>query len=209
MTGMKMPVTRSRKIRRRRMNEQFWSERYKDNKTGWDLGEISTPLKKYIDQLENKDLKILIPGAGNSYEAEYLFENGFTNVTICDIAKEPLENLKKRIPQFPENKIIHKSFFELDDSFDLILEQTFFCAIPVEKRQEYAKKSSELLIEKGKIAGVFFDFKLKPDGPPFGGSKEEYLTYFSPYFNIDILERCYNSIKPRQGNELFFKFRKK
>lgn len=191
------------------MNEQFWSQRYKNNQTGWDIGEISNPLKQYIDQLDNKRLKILIPGAGNSYEAEYLFNNGFTNVTICDIAKEPLENLKKRIPQFPENKIIHKSFFELDDSFDLILEQTFFCAIPVEKRPEYAKKSFELLSEKGKIAGVFFDFELKPDGPPFGGSKEEYLTYFSSYFNIDILERCYNSIKPRQGNELFFKFIKK
>lgn len=191
------------------MNEQFWSQRYKNNQTGWDIGEISNPLKQYIDQLDNKRLKILIPGAGNSYEAEYLFNNGFTNVTICDIAKEPLENLKKRIPQFPENKIIHKSFFELDDSFDLILEQTFFCAIPVEKRPEYAKKSFELLSENGKIAGVFFDFELKPDGPPFGGSKEEYLIYFSPYFNIDILERCYNSIKPRQGNELFFKFIKK
>ncbi|MCH4823442.1 TPMT family class I SAM-dependent methyltransferase [Gramella lutea] len=191
------------------MNEDFWSRRYKEKNTGWDIGSISTPLKNYIDQLRDKNLRILIPGAGNSYEAEYLFENGYRNISVCDIAKEPLRNLKSRVPLFPENQLLQKDFFELENEFDLILEQTFFCAIPVEKRPDYAKKVFELLSENGTISGLFFDFELKPNGPPYGGSKEEYLTYFSPYFKIDIFERCYNSIPPRQGNELFFKFRKK
>lgn len=191
------------------MNKDFWSQRYRNNNTGWDIGSISTPLKEYIDQLENKDLRILIPGAGNSYEAEYLFNKGFKNIIVCDIASEPLQNLKSRVPDFPEHQLIQKNFFDLEDNFDLILEQTFFCAIPVAKRPDYAEKVFQLLSENGKISGLFFDFELKPDGPPYGGSKEEYLTYFSPYFKIDIFERCYNSIPPRQGNELFFKFRKK
>lgn len=191
------------------VNSEFWAARYRENRTGWDIGHISTPLKEYIDQLENKDLKILIPGSGNSYEAEYLFNKGFTNVFICDIAAEPLQNFKKRLPGFPEDHLLQEDFFNLKDTYDLILEQTFFCAIPVNKRPDYAEKSFDLLAENGKIAGVFFDFELKADGPPFGGSKEEYLTYFSPYFKIDIFERCYNSIKPRQGSELFFKFTKK
>ncbi|PTX42250.1 thiopurine S-methyltransferase [Christiangramia gaetbulicola] len=191
------------------MNEEFWSQRYKENKTGWDLGSVSTPIKEYTDQLTSKELKILIPGAGNSYEAEYLFKSGFKNVTICDIAREPLQNLKERLPEFPEEQMINSDFFKLEGTYDLILEQTFFCAIPVEMRQEYARKTSELLDQNGRIAGLFFDFKLNADGPPFGGNKEEYLTYFSPYFKIDIFERCYNSIPPRKGNELFFKFRKK
>lgn len=191
------------------MNKDFWSQRYKNNNTGWDIGSISTPLKEYIDQLENKDLRILIPGAGNSYEAEYLFNKGFKNIIVCDIASEPLQNLKSRVPDFPEHQLIQKNFFDLENNFDLILEQTFFCAIPVAKRPDYAEKVFQLLSENGKISGLFFDFELKPDGPPYGGSKEEYLTYFSPYFKIDIFERCYNSIPPRQGNELFFKFRKK
>lgn len=191
------------------MNEEFWSQRYKENKTGWDLGSVSTPIKEYVDQLSNKELKILIPGAGNSYEAEYLFKNGFKNVTICDITREPLQNLKERLPDFPKEQMINSDFFKLEGTYDLILEQTFFCAIPVEMRQEYARKTSELLDKNGRIAGLFFDFELNADGPPFGGNKEEYLTYFSPYFKIDIFERCYNSIPPRKGNELFFKFRKK
>ena len=191
------------------MNKDFWSQRYKEDQTGWDIGHISTPLKEYIDQLGNKDLKILIPGAGNSYEAEYLYDQGFNQVYVCDIAREPLENFRKRNPEFPENQMIESDFFEIDNDFDLILEQTFFCAIPVEKRADYAKKSAELLKPNGILAGLLFDFELKEDGPPYGGSKEEYLTYFSPYFKIDVLERANNSIKPRQGKELFFKFRKK
>ena len=191
------------------MNKEFWSMRYQQGKTGWDIGSISTPIKEYIDQLEDKEQKILIPGAGNSYGAEYLFKKGFKNVWVCDIASEPINNLKSRLPVFPESHIIQSDFFLIEDKFDLIIEQTFFCAIPVEKRNDYAKKAAQLLNAKGKIAGLLFDFELQPDGPPFGGSKEEYLTYFSPHFKIEVLGRSYNSIKPREGNELFFKFTKK
>ncbi|MCM8568053.1 TPMT family class I SAM-dependent methyltransferase [Gramella jeungdoensis] len=188
------------------MSSEFWSARYREKRTGWDIGYVSTPLKEYIDQLEYKELKILIPGAGNSYEAEYLFKNEFKNITICEIASEPLQNFQNRVPDFPKNQLLQQDFFTLNQTYDLILEQTFFCAIPVEKRPDYAEQCFNLLKTGGKIAGVFFDFELREDGPPFGGTKQEYLTYFSPYFKIDILERCYNSIKPRQGNELFFKF---
>jgi thiopurine S-methyltransferase len=190
-------------------SSEFWSLRYEQNQTGWDIGEISRPLKAYIDQLENKDLKILIPGAGNAYEAEYLFQQGFKNVYVADISKKPLKNLKSRVPDFPEKHLLNIDFFEIEDCFDLILEQTFFCALPFDSRTDYAKKSAELLKDNGLLSGLLFNFPLTENGPPFGGSKEEYLTYFSPYFKIEILETCYNSIKPRQGNELFFKFRKK
>jgi len=193
----------------RSFSNEFWSQRYEQNQTGWDLGEISSPLKAYIDQLEDKDLKILIPGAGNAYEAEYLFKQGFRNVYVADISEKPLQNLLSRVPDFPKDHLLNINFFEIDDKFDLILEQTFFCALPINSRKDYAEKTAELLKQNALLSGLLFSFPLTENGPPFGGSKEEYLTYFRPYFEIEILEICYNSIKPRQGNELFFKFRKK
>ena len=51
----------------------FWEAKYTHKLTRWDIGYISTPLKLYFDQLTNKNISILIPGAGNGYEAEYLF----------------------------------------------------------------------------------------------------------------------------------------
>jgi len=66
-----------------------------------------------------------------------------------------------------------------------------------------------LLKENGKLAGVLFSFPLTEQGPPFGGSVEEYQELFSEKFLFKTLESCYNSIKPRENNELFIIFHKK
>ncbi|MCM4157639.1 TPMT family class I SAM-dependent methyltransferase [Gramella sp. AN32] len=190
-------------------NKSFWEKRYKSGDTGWDIGQVSPPIQEYIYQLKNKEIKILIPGGGNSYETEYLFRNGFENVFLIDIAEKPLQNLKSRLPEFPDDQLIPGDFFDLDDDFDLILEQTFFCAIDPALRPDYARKSSELLKQQGKLAGVLFNTEFGKHGPPFGGNKEEYLMYFSPYYEILKFEECYNSIAPRAGRELFFIFGKK
>jgi len=190
------------------LDENYWATRYKEDRIKWDVGEITTPIKEYINQISDKSLKILIPGAGNSYEAEYLHLQGFKNVYVLDLAREPLKNLKKRVPGFPKAHLLKQDFFELEQSFDLIIEQTFFCALNINLRPHYAKKISSLLNDDGKIAGLFFNFKRTKFGPPFGGNKEEYLNLFKPYFEIIKLEECYNSIPPRAGNELFFIFKK-
>ncbi|NNE31544.1 MAG: SAM-dependent methyltransferase [Winogradskyella sp.] len=196
-------------MKKSKLDEIYWSHRYRNRDTGWNIGYISTPLKYYIDQLEDKSIKILIPGAGNSYEAEYLWQLGYKNVYIADIAIQPLSNFKERVPDFPDTQLLHIDFFDIEDSFDLILEQTFFCAINPSLRSKYVSKSNVLLKPKGKIVGLFFDFELTSQGPPFGGDLVEYKRLFSDYFYIRLLEKSINSIKERQGKELFFIFEKK
>ena len=191
------------------LNEIFWDNKYKSEQTGWDIGSISTPLKEYFDQLTNKELKILIPGGGNSYEAEYLHKKGFKNVYVVDISATVLTNFQKRVPSFPNQCLINIDFFELNDSFDLVIEQTFFCAINPDLRPKYASKMSELLLTNGKLVGLFFNIPLFENNPPFGGTKKEYIPYFKPYFKLDIIEDSYNSILERRANELFIKFIKK
>jgi len=185
------------------LSPAYWNERYLNNDFGWDAGSITTPLKTYFDQLTNKDLFILIPGAGNAYEAEYLVDKGFTNVFVCDIAQEPLSNLKKRCPAFREENLLLVDFFELSTKFDLIIEQTFFCALDPSLRKKYFDKMNSLLKPGGKLVGVLFDDILNADKPPFGGTKKEYLSYIDSSFKINTFEACYNSIKPRKDRELF------
>ncbi|MCZ4318656.1 methyltransferase domain-containing protein [Aequorivita viscosa] len=188
--------------------EKFWKTKYLSGETGWDIGYVSTPLKAYIDQLTDKNLKILIPGGGNSYEAEYLVNNGFTNVYVIDISSIPLENLAKRVPSFPKENLLHSDFFELNDQFDLILEQTFFCALNPSLREKYVAKMASLLKPDGKLVGLLFNIPLHNDKPPYGGNKEDYLSLFKGKFNIETMETAYNSIPPRAGNELFIKMKK-
>lgn len=191
------------------LNSEYWQNRYATNDVSWDIGVISTPIKEYIDQITNPELKILIPGCGNGYEFEYLLQNNFHKSYVLDYAKEPLNNLRERLPNLNDSQIIQADFFEHSGEYDLIIEQTFFCALSPHLRKEYVQKMKSLLAKNGKIVGLLFQFPLTEKGPPFGGSRQEYLDLFENDFYIKILETTYNSIKPRQGNELFFIFEKK
>lgn len=191
------------------LRKNYWKNRYKNKNTTWDIGYPSPAIITYAKQLTNKQLKILIPGCGNSYEAEYLHHNGFTNLYVLDIAKEPLQNFLKRCPTFPSKNLINEDFFTHNSTYDLILEQTFFCSLLPELRKKYVLKMHNLLKEKGKLAGLLFNKTFDKKGPPFGGDILQYKELFNTNFTIKSLKKCYNSIKPRQENELFFIFEKK
>lgn len=186
----------------KKLDAAYWTDRYKDQNTGWDTNGITTPLKEYFDQLTDKQLKILIPGAGNAHEAGYLWENGFKDTFVLDWSPIPLRNFKNKYPEFPDSQLLEADFFELEGDYDLIVEQTFFCAFDPLLREDYAKKIPELLKQSGKLVGLLWDSDFS-GGPPFGGTNEEYHSLFSPYLRIDKLEKCYNSIKPRANRESF------
>ena len=185
-----------------KFNKAFWSERYNNNLLGWDTGSITTPIKEYVDQLVDKKIKILIPGCGHGHEAIYLHDQGFKNVTVIDLVDKPIEELKHHCNQWASEKFIVGDFFDHTGSYDLIIEQTFFCALEPALRQSYADKVFELLHPGGKLVGLLFKFPLTEQGPPFGGNKREYEEYFTR-FDIKVMEESYNSIKPRHGAELF------
>jgi methyl halide transferase len=169
-----------------KLTQDYWDTRYAQNQLGWDLGEVSPPLKAYFDQLEDKSLKILIPGGGNSYEAEYLIQQGFTDVTVVDISAVVIERLRRQYAPYLDRglRLLHQDFFKHEGQYDLIVEQTFFCALDPSLRPDYVRHMQKLLKEEGKLVGVLFDREFA-GGPPFGGSRAEY------------------SIAPRAGSEAF------
>ena len=186
-----------------KLDTEYWAGRYTTAETAWDIGAPSTPLKEYLDQVNNKDLRILIPGGGRAYEAEYAHRLGFHNVFIIDLTDAPYADLISRCPSFPKEQLIVGDFFSHEGSYDLILEQTFFCAIDPALRSRYADKMFQLLAPGGQLVGVLFDEPLNVDRPPFGGSSAQYLPVFREHFPQVTLEPCYNSIPPRAGRELW------
>lgn len=190
------------------LNEAYWTHKYLEKKTGWDTGTASNPIVQYLDQILYKDIKILIPGAGNAYEALYAFKSGFRNVHILDFSPIPLQNFRYSYPTFPNENIFCRDFFEHEGQYDLILEQTFFCALNPHQRPAYVEKMYQLLKPGGKLVGVLFSRDFDHPGPPFGGHKEEYEKYFQLVFNKICINDCYNSIPPRVGFELFIKLEK-
>ena len=194
----------------RELNKEYWNNRYLQQQTGWDIGSVAPPLKEYIDQLINKNISILIPGCGNAYEAAYLLQQGFKNVTLVDIAPAATAAVEDKLSTYINNglQIITGDFFDLKTTYDLILEQTFFCALDPTLRSAYVEKMVSLLNPDGKLVGLLFNRHFE-GGPPFGGSKLEYQELFTPQFNIQMMDTAYNSIAPRAGTELFVKMTKK
>ena len=191
------------------LSEQYWNDLYNSKQTGWDIGYVSTPLKEYFDQLLCKSIKILVPGAGRAWEAEYLFESGFRNTYVLDFSENAIDEFKKRCPSFPESQLICQDFYKHNGSYDLIVEQTFFSSLIPEQRAAYTKQSCNLLNNGGKLVGLLFNHEFNFNGPPFGGSVEEYKQLFNPYFEFEFLETAINSIAPRKGREIFLLLRKK
>ncbi len=191
------------------MDKNYWDTRWEKQETGWDIGYPSPAITKYMDGIADKNTAILIPGCGNAYEAEYLIQQGFTNITLIDIAPLAVENLKKKFEGQSAISILCEDFFEHKGSYDLVLEQTFFSAIPPFKRKDYVAKMHEILKENGRIVGLLFDKQFNNPFPPFGGCPCEYRPIFENHFEIKTMEECFNSIPQRTGNEVFIKFKRK
>lgn len=191
------------------LGTDYWNERYNRSETGWDIGFASPPLTAYIDQVTDRNSRILIPGCGNAYEVEYLLKAGFKNITVIDIAPSLTAALSRRFNNWvdKELKILTGNFFSLSGQFDLVLEQTFFCALDPSLRPDYVSQMAALLAPEGILAGVLFNRSFE-GGPPFGGSIEEYESLFKKEFSRRLMEPCYNSINPRLGTELFIRLKK-
>jgi len=189
------------------LDKTYWDNQYKAKSTGWDLGEVAPPIKSYINKISNKAIAILIPGCGNTYEAEYLLQQGFTNITVIDIAPTLVLNLTTKFENNKNITVILDDFFEHKGTYDLIIEQTFFCALPPTMRQKYVWKMHQLLSNYGILAGLLFNREFEI-GPPFGGSVKEYEYLFSSSFVFHSIAVAKNSILARANTELFIEFQK-
>ena len=90
----------------------------------------------------------------------------------------------------------------------MIVEQTFFCAIDPSLREQYVRAIDNLLTEEGQWAAMLFNTHFDGDGPPFGGSIDEYIDLFKGVFKEIVIDEEPASIKPRKGREVFMLGRK-
>lgn len=182
----------------------YWSDRYKQQETGWDLGQPAEGLKSILPKLKLPHLRVLVLGGGLGHDAAFFAQQGH-RVTILDLSPEAIEKAKKLYGHFDNLQFVQGDLFSLSESFhgqfDLIFEHTCFCAINPIQRTDIIKVWRQLLSENGHLLGVFFTMNKK-EGPPFGGSEWEIKKLFHNKFQPLIWQRLRNSLEPRQGKEL-------
>lgn len=189
-----------------KLSADYWNDRYLSNQTGWDIGHASGPIVEYCKNILDKNIRILIPGCGNAYEAEYLLSQGFQNITLIDLSESLCQKLSAKFSGTPV-RVICGNFFDHQETYDLVLEQTFFCALDRDLRRSYAQKMAQILGTNGTLAGVLFASEFNREGPPFGGNANEYQEIFSDVFEQVCIKPCNNSISARSGNELFIEIK--
>ena len=191
------------------LNQTYWDERWQTGATGWDIGHPAPALVDFVMTSVDREANILLPGAGSAHEALQLYAAGYHNLHVLDISATAIERFKNRFPEFPANQVHCEDFFAHKGAYDVILEQTFFCALDPQLRGAYVEKMHQLLQPRGVLAGVLFSVVFDVPGPPFGGIPAHYVPLFAPYFVLKKFEPCTNSIAPRAGREYFIKFEKK
>ena len=184
----------------------FWESRYQSYDTPWASGTATPALVNYMKD-KPRDMSVLIPGAGTSMEVIALLDMGFVNITLCDISRTAIQSAKDQISVlYPKNIVTfyHGDFFSMTGAFEVILEQTFFCALHPSLRVAYVDKMYDLLSPGGTLTGVLFNKEFDKNGPPYGGGENEYKSLFTKKFYIKEMSMCLDSIPPRAGSELFF-----
>ena len=191
---------------------QFWEDIYLDDDAGWDLGGVTPVFDNIADQLSRG--KVCIVGCGNGYDAVMFAQKGF-EVTAVDFAPSAVIALEKMSNQEKVNvQILQSNIFDLtleyDSVFDYVIEQTCFCAVNPERRQEYERLVYKILKPGGKLIGLWFplDKTIEDGGPPWGITIDEIKSIFKNGWNIEKEEFPDISIQPRKNREKLIIFGK-
>ena len=185
-------------------SREDWQGHYESNDLGWDLGQVAPPFVKLLEEGKLPVGNVLVPGCGRGHEVVFLAENGF-EVTAIDFSRGAVTYLERALEERNlSSRVLHQDFFGLDHShngiYDLILEQTFFCAISPRKRQDYVRNVTRLLKSGGVLVGLFYHTG-KEGGPPYNTTREDIERNFSKNFEIQELDKTSLSHEQRKDKE--------
>ena len=164
-------------------NPEFWDTRYRSEKMPWDFHGIPKALQEFLRSTGTKG-RVLIPGCGSAYEVEAFYDSGW-EVLGLDFSQAAVERAKQSLGTLSD-KIIFGDFFKYDfgsKKFDMIYERTFLCSMSQELWSRYALRVTDLLTEKGILAG-FFLYGEESDPPPYPLARGQLQTLLGNKFQL-------------------------
>lgn len=192
-------------------DSEFWTDIYNEGNPGWDLGEPAVAFKDMIQRIKLPKSRILVLGCGSGHDAALFAEAGHV-VTAVDFSAGAIQKAKSLYGHVENMSFVQQDIFTLphewNETFDVIVEHTCFCAIDPDRRKEMVKLWRRLLHEEGQVMGVFFAM-LKRAGPPYGSSEWEIRELLKNSFHFLFWGRWRESIPRREGRELFILAKKK
>ncbi len=161
----------------------FWDVRFEADFMPWDQGAVPRCLADYVAR-HPAPKRVLIPGCGSAYEARLLLEAKWA-VTAIDFSPVAVAHAQKALGPLGAN-VREADFFGKDlaaESFDVIYERAFLCALPVKLRASWAERVISLLPPGGRLIGFFY-FDQTEKGPPFGIDADALSSMLSANFEL-------------------------
>lgn len=183
----------------------YWSTRYQNQETGWDLGAPHPALVDMLPRLKLPRSRVLILGCGAGHDAAFFASKGHV-VTAVDFSEEALNRARAKYSGVAGIKWLNADVFDLNPEelgpHDLVFEHTCYCAIDPGRRNDLVRQWLRCLTPQGQFMGLFF-VNDKQSGPPFGGSEWEVRQRLQKRFQFNFWGRWPSSPLGREGSELF------
>jgi SAM-dependent methyltransferase len=190
---------------------QMWDDRYAEGLTGWDLGAAPPVLLGLIEDELRPAGRLLVPGCGHGHDSLALARAGW-EVTGLDFAPRAVAAARASAKTAGVAVTYEQGdLFEMPTAwtgaFDAIWEQTCYCAIHPDRRDEYVAAMARVLASAGRYVGLFMNHQ-KPDGPPFDVTREDVTLRFGASFDLEEIRAVENSAADRPGEFLLFATRR-
>ncbi len=161
---------------------EFWNARYASGKTPWDFHGVPATLDSFLKTTTPG--KVLIPGCGAGYEVRAFFQAGWA-VEAIDFSPVAVAQARTRLGGGVGQCVELADFFKYGrpESFDMVYERTFLCALPPHLGQAYANRMAELLRLGGRLAGIFL-YGEEPEPPPYPLTEARAGELFGEKFSL-------------------------
>lgn len=184
-----------------------WETRYQSGDTPWNKNGPHPALQGWLVD-HSLPGRVLVPGCGAGHDVRAL-SAASSRVVGLDIAPSAIRQAQAAVQSGSGGETyVEGDFFQppadWQNAFDGVFEHTCFCAIPPDRRSDYARAVSTVLRPGGLFLAIFYlDPGADRDGPPFGCTVTELDGLFGGDFIVREERRELPTFPGREGRELW------
>ncbi|KIJ95291.1 hypothetical protein K443DRAFT_683129 [Laccaria amethystina LaAM-08-1] len=185
-----------------------WDLAWRENVTPWDAGDVQPSLKEAVESsgIEfPREGRALVPGCGSGYDVFYFASVlGYDSLgldgaqTAFDVANKLRELQPASLASKTEFRIEDFFKFKVSDEerFDIVLDHTFFVAIPPYLRISWGRQMAALVKPGGYLITLVYPIdEFIESGPPYFVRPEHYLEPLGSDF-VKVLDKIPEKSSP-------------